>query len=220
MVRGKIVIVGGAGLLHPPFKRSLDMIAENAKEIYLWGVGLNTHDVETDYSPLEWPIVQKAKLIGVRAHIDLAPEKWDARATTIGCPSVVHPFFESPPDPEYKVVYYQHKDYTIPRRDTDCPFITNSCTIEKALNFISQGETVITTSYHGALWGSWMGREVIVPNAFSSKFFVGLKPGSVRIGNVAPTHSYNEIGRESYESLFQAHHAWIGGGLRSHIGGE
>ena len=77
MIRDKIVIVGGAGLLHPPFKRSLDVIARDAKEIYLWGVGLNTHDVESDYSPLEWPIVQKAKLIGVRDHIDLAPEKYN-----------------------------------------------------------------------------------------------------------------------------------------------
>lgn len=219
MVKDKIVIVGGAGLLHPPFKRSLDVIAENAKEVYLWGVGLNTHDEEVDYSPLEWPIVKKAKLVGVRDHIDLNPDVWDPRCTTIGCPSVVHPIFENPPEPTQKIVYYAHKDYTIPRRDGTYPYISNACQIETALNHIAQGQTVITTSYHGALWASWFGREVIVPNAFSTKFFVGLKPGSVKFGNVEPDHKPNTIGRESYETLLRSQLRWIPL-LRYHIGGE
>tara|TARA_R110000824_G_scaffold44926_5_gene130350 strand:+ start:1049 stop:1750 length:702 start_codon:yes stop_codon:yes gene_type:complete len=216
-VEGKIAIVGGAGLLHPPFKRQLDMIAGEAEQVYLWGVGLNTHDERHDYEPLSWPIVQRSEMFGTRDHIATHHRTWHKDATTIGCPSVCHPFLENPSEPIHDVVAYVHKDYHFPI-ENGIPAITNSCEIDEALHFIAKGKTVISSSYHGALWASWMGREVIIPNPFSTKFYIGLKDDTVHYGNHTPTQLPNEKGRESYHSLLETHRVWASK-IEAQIGG-
>ena len=43
--------------------------------------------------------------------------------------------------------------------------------LEKVLCFLGSANTVLTSSYHGAYWATLLGRNVIIVNPFSSKFF-------------------------------------------------
>jgi hypothetical protein len=65
-------------------------------------------------------------------------------------------------------VIYDHKDFPIPQRAH--PRISNgSRSLREVLTFLASGETIVTSSYHGAYWGQLLGRKVIaIP--FSSKF--------------------------------------------------
>ena len=204
-VRNRSVIIGGGGILDYTYKSQLDMIAEEAKEVFLWGVGLNTAGDTPDLSPLDWKIVSEAKLFGTRD----ALQRDDAWHT--GCPSVMHPFFSLPITPEIAPVHpvcaYFHPDHAI-QLPGNIPTLTTQVPMDEALFHLSSAQCVVTTSYHGALWASWMGREVIVPIVHSSKFVTGLEPSTIKFGSPAPTFEFNEAGRRAYETVLREHRAW------------
>ncbi len=50
--------------------------------------------------------------------------------------------------------------------------------MERIIAFLASGETILTSSYHGAYWGFLLNRKVVVWKPFSTKFY-GLKPRTV-----------------------------------------
>jgi exopolysaccharide biosynthesis predicted pyruvyltransferase EpsI len=40
----------------------------------------------------------------------------------------------------------------------------------RVIEFLASGEVIVTSSYHGAYWGTLLNRRIILINAFSSKF--------------------------------------------------
>ncbi len=159
------VIFGGGGLL---FERFLPQIAsiqatkQGTKRI-LWGVGQQSYALTqlSDYRQFDYrPYVAQCDLVGLR-DFDV-PWPW------VPCVSCLHPAFDLPRTPQHEVVVFSHKKFHI--SFPGLPHLTHEETdFETVLDFLGSGETILTSSFHGAYWGTLLGRKVLA-FPFSSKF--------------------------------------------------
>lgn len=89
----------------------------------------------------------------------------DATTELVPCPSCMHGAFNVIPEPKQKTVYYGHKLLS-PIGD-----INNDCMdFESVIRHLASGEEIVTSSYHGMVWGTWLGRKVHV-KPFGAKFY-------------------------------------------------
>ncbi|MEL7092961.1 MAG: hypothetical protein AAFN94_14610 [Pseudomonadota bacterium] len=132
-----------------------------ARRVVVWGVGLS----DKDRRSLEFDILAgRAALISTRnvgvTGVDYVP-----------CASTLSPLLDAPPAPIHDVVLFSHaKKSGDLRRDAGVPEMANDvASMAEAVAFLASGATVVTNSYHGALWAMCLGRRVLmVP--FSDKF--------------------------------------------------
>jgi hypothetical protein len=131
----------------------------------IWGAGSSRHG-ETQ----PWPDPDGFSLIGTR---EWTPEREKA-GLWAPCPSCMSYLF----DLEYPVtrpaVAFVNASETIRARypaayNTGLPMLDNTAPMEDIVAFLGSAETVVTNSYHGMTWASWLGRKVEV-HGYSSKF--------------------------------------------------
>jgi hypothetical protein len=167
---GRLVIVGGGGLLrHPYFDRGWEQVrAADGATIVAWGIGDNLHAEDAPGSlPLaidhpDW--LTELALVGLR--------DWQPRWPWAPCVSCLHPAFPSlrAAAPSVDAVVYSNRRFPVERIE-GLGYLTNDGTdLETALAFLSSARVVVTSSYHGAYWAALLGRRVVLCNAFSTKF--------------------------------------------------
>ena len=162
------VIVGGGGLFgHPAFAamwRALQ--SAHPRHLIVWGVGVNDYDSPDrleDRFALSHRELATFDLVGVR--------DGDTSARWVPCISCLHPAFDALPQPTAPVVVFSHAQASLDHIAPDAPHLTNfGSDIARAIEFIANGETVLTNSYHGAYWALLAGRRVSLISPFSTKF--------------------------------------------------
>ncbi len=165
-------IFGSTGLFFPSLAARLEYAVKNSQHpLILWGVGANTHDGKK----FEWPEwTGEFDLVGLRDW----PNPWNY----VPCPSCMHESFSvDRPDPIHKLVIYDQVDFPVGVQMEGVPRENNShpaSEMERIIAFLASGETILTSSYHGAYWGFLLNRKVVVWKPFSTKFY-GLKPRTV-----------------------------------------
>jgi hypothetical protein len=174
--RADMVIVGGGGLLEfDKHRDSMEFVAAlNAKKV-IWGAGYNgSPDLSwlkmrptfsADYSHFD--------LVGVRdAGHDL---EW------VPCASCLSPAFDAVRDVAVETEFAFFANMAVPSLKEYLPegvdpslVVSNFKTpLIDILTTFAKAETVVTTSYHGAFWGTLLGRKVVaIPT--NAKFY-GLK---------------------------------------------
>lgn len=163
----KDIIVGGGGLFsNEYFSQHLShIVASNPKFLVCWGAGQNTHDSQVVSYP---SILKDFDMVGIRDYN--SPYEW------VPCASCLHDVFNQNYTISRDIVLYNHyefpslKSYGIPEMEN------SQSNLEEIIKFLGSGETVLTTSYHGAYWATLLGRKVVVLNPFSSKFFAFRHP--------------------------------------------
>ena len=164
--RGKHAIVGGGGLL---YSRFLDNIAElvklkEDKKLIAWGIGQQTYDfsnLENIKSFNYSQYLDNFDLVGIR-DIDFG-YNW------VPCASCMHKSFDKKREIKHEFVVFSHKKFQL--NFEGFPRMTNeNVDLDKILDFLGSGETILTSSYHGAYWGTLLGRKVLA-FPFSSKFY-------------------------------------------------
>jgi hypothetical protein len=156
----KPLIIGGGGLGYPAFSNWFSSMVSNHKApVVVWGVGGNVHGSKNVETP-EW--VGKAALAGIR--------DFGSGYEWVPCASCMHPAFSRHYPVRNVLVAYVHGGIGLSARlPKGTPIKTNfGCSLEEAVKFISQGEYVVTNSYHGVYWATLLGRKVIV-DPFSSR---------------------------------------------------
>lgn len=133
--------------------------------LVLWGAGSSRHG-KTE----PWPDPEGFELIGTR---EWTPEREKA-GRWAPCVSCMSPLF----DEEYEItrerVAFVNASVGIRLRypavyDLDVPLMANDQPMADIISFLGSAETVVTNSYHGMAWASWLGRKVEV-HGYSSKF--------------------------------------------------
>jgi len=153
-------IIGGGGIFFPGFTKPLQTLAAQNARLIIWGAGTNVHDVESAVYP---PLIDRADMVGIR--------DWGTYYEWVPCVSCMAPEFDKPRSIEHDVVVYEHLERPVPVNDPAFPRMTNkNVSLAAALDFIGSGETVLTTTYHGAFWGALLGRRVVC-HGWSSRFF-------------------------------------------------
>ena len=165
-VKNSHIIIGGGGLLYKRFLPQIQSLCttQGVGKRILWGVGQQSYGC--DKSVLDPPFNYDAytahsDLVGIRD--DKMPHDW------VPCVSCMHPAFDKPRTIKHEVVAFSHKKFQI--NIPGIPRMTNeNSDLEEVLGFLGSGNTILTSSFHGAYWGTLLGRRVLA-FPFSSKFF-------------------------------------------------
>jgi len=158
----KTVLVGGGGLIaNPAFQPNMESLAAYRPRILVaWGIGHNAHGEREIRYP---DYLDKFNLVGVRDY----GSKYD----WVPCASCLHPGFDRKYEITEEFVVYENT-LCSPIRIVGFKRLNNTeQNLEKVLSFLGSANTVLTSSYHGAYWATLLGRNVIIVNPFSSKFF-------------------------------------------------
>jgi len=156
------------------FSKLNPLIAEYARKLsednsprIVWGAGHNGNYEKKFKGNLEYPTwLRNFDLVGVR---DYAQEyEW------VPCASCMHPAFRKKYTIKNEVIWFEHKKQLIKSTEfgnEPIPrFINSGNNIEQTIELLGSANIIITNSYHGAYWGSLLGKRVIVTEAWSSKF--------------------------------------------------
>jgi hypothetical protein len=158
----KTVLVGGGGLIaHPTFQLNMELLAAYRPRVLVaWGVGHNAHGAREISYP---DYLERFDLVGIRDY----GSKYD----WVPCASCLHPGFDRKYEVTEEFVVYENV-LCSPLHIAGFKKLHNAeDSLEKVLAFLGSANTVLTSSYHGAYWATLLGRNVIIVNPFSSKFF-------------------------------------------------
>lgn len=127
----------------------------------LWGVGNTSRGVfkeplHGDYSEFTLAGIRDYNVKGMKN------VRW------VPCPSCMSTLFDQKIDPTEEYVYYGHK-----RMSPLGKMNNDNMNFKEVIEYLSSGETVVTSTYHGVYWATLLGKKVIC-KPFGSKFF-GLK---------------------------------------------
>jgi hypothetical protein len=153
-----ITIFGGGGLFYCEKAVEVWLEASQGKAIS-WGIGQNRHDTVESLYP---PYIEKFAVQGIR--------DWGTGYPWVPCASCMHSAFDKQYDVQYDYVVYSHRE--VPLNIENFPQMTNSCdNLEDVINFLGSSKCILTNTYHGAYWGTLLGRQVLIVNPFSSRFY-------------------------------------------------
>ncbi|QEH31748.1 Polysaccharide pyruvyl transferase [Aquisphaera giovannonii] len=162
---GKLIVVGGGGLLNSVFGRQWELITSDPSAcLIVWGGGHNAHGSGRidGYSHLD-----RCRLVGLRDYGQ--GHDW------VPCVSCMEPGFDRPHPIRHEVVFFEGSHRPVRGVDPAIPKLTSRCMdLHRVLRFLGSGELVLTSSYHGAYWATLLGKRVVLIGVSSSKFF-GMK---------------------------------------------
>lgn len=153
--------------LNPLVNEYVEKLESKKSPRILWGAGHNGEYQKKLKGTLEYPSwIRNFNLIGVR---DYAQEFIWAP-----CASCMHPALRKNYVIKNDVIWFEHKKQLIKSTEFDKDpiprFINSGANIEQTIELLGSANTIITNSYHGAYWGTLLGKKVIVVDAWSSKF--------------------------------------------------
>jgi hypothetical protein len=166
---GDHVVLGGGGLVSVNFDARMRRLAEHRprlKSLVAWGIGESLINDKTGgrVGRYDGPLpdyLQAFDLVGLR--------DWGTAWRWAPCASCLLPAFDRPGPIRHAVVVYEHKRIPIPIEGL--PRLSNDGNdLDRALDFLASGETVVTNSYHGAYWATLLGRRVIALPSLSKMY--------------------------------------------------
>ncbi|MCG6134761.1 MAG: polysaccharide pyruvyl transferase family protein [Nostoc sp. LLA-1] len=165
-IRDKHIIVGGGGLLYSPFLDSFAKLIESKAHTKLiaWGIGQQAYGTSGKIQELDnfdySQYLKNFDLVGIR--------DFNHKYNWVPCSSCMHPGFDKKREIKHEFVVFSHKKFQI--KIGNFPHLTNNNQdIAEILDFLGSCETILTSSYHGAYWGTLLGKKVL-SFPFSSKF--------------------------------------------------
>lgn len=185
-LQGKLVIVGGSGLVGPgPFEQAVQSIfPQRPAAVVIWGIGHNVlygvhRDPTSDWNnrvlrdgrTLLWPpYFSDAALVAVRDHGVGMP--WTP------CASSLLPGLDaagaSEPEHEFMVLnHYEHPidTSTAVEKGLRFPHLTNNTEdVESVLRAMASARVVVSNSYHALYWALLLGRGAVAYEPFNTRF--------------------------------------------------
>lgn len=202
--KDKNIILGGGGLISSFFLPALNKIIENSKNIYSWGIGINTptiRSLNSDIRGLEIPYSDIKKLVSTFKISSLRDNCNINGSLHVPCVSCMHPAFLNPEFEKItnEVILFNHRRLEIFNHN-NLPCLTNMASFTEIIKFLKSSKIIITSSYHGAYWGLLLGREVwTIP--WSAKFLNIDKKINIieysQINNIA-YKNYLDVSRSFY----------------------
>lgn len=155
-------ILGGGQVFDQVAKTAEHARSDPAGALVAWGVGIPQKNWRDETVR---QVVESFALFGTRNY------DWKDELDFVPCASCMSPVFDTLPEPRHEMVVFAHRKKTpLLAAPEGIPFMTNvNSPAAEVLSFLAQGETVVTSSYHGAYWAQLLGRKVVcIP--YNSKF--------------------------------------------------
>lgn len=159
MLKGVRVVLGGGGIGGDYHTDVLirRVLSRHPGPCALWGAGTNRGLTLERFAES----VSKLSIVGIR---DWEPE---CKVQWVPCASCMDTAFDERYDVSNEVVVYEHalcpvEADGIPRMDN---YIRGKTKLKdrfrECIRFLASGETVVTSSYHGAYWATLLGKKVV-----------------------------------------------------------
>lgn len=179
-----MVIIGGGGLLHAHEQWSAQILryCQVAGRCIVWSPGRNLHHARAAPMTPDNVLLQTAAAATVRDKL-FANNARPLHVVTMLDASCLHPGLDGCSAPRddrlaglHPVAAYMHasqKSTGLGSQLKGLPHLQNShrgnaCPI---FDFMCKALVLVSSSYHGALWGTYLGRRVLLPpQTFSEKF--------------------------------------------------
>ena len=173
-----ILIVGGGAIARKC--QGIIKKTNDTNKLIAWGVGYTQRNKLDVIKPgLHYNLRSGFALYGCRDYMPYGGVDY------VPCVSCMHQFFDNIPEAECDVVVYSHHDLMSLDEQAKLlgfPHKTNKdeAGLIETLRFLSSGKIILTSSYHGAYWGTLLGRKVaMIP--FGTKFMnLKFRPPVVR----------------------------------------
>jgi hypothetical protein len=147
------IILGGGAILPRLIERNLQFSAPAV----IWGAGYTLRGA-THFVPFDLPR-NTFDLIGVRDYGTVY--EW------VPCASCLSPLFDQKYEIAREFVLFENRQHApLPF----CHMSNDHLDFAEVISTLASAETVVTSSYHGAYWGTLLGRRVLAA-PFSSKFY-------------------------------------------------
>ena len=179
--KSDMVIIGGGGLLNQNDRWSLHLLqyCQAAGHCIVWSPGFNRHYDSEPPRRSEAGLLETAAAVALRD----TPHAFPARpqtVTTMLDASCLHSGLDQCPaaleDASAELALYSHFWYrtSLPANLTKPPTMLNNIGVSAACRlfaFLCGARAVLTTSYHGSLWATYLNRTALLAdNVFSEKF--------------------------------------------------
>jgi len=144
----------------------LQKLNQNRSPRYFWGGGYNGEYNKKTKLAFDWPDwMSEFDKVGVRDYGQNLP--W------VPCASCMHPALRQTYSIKNDIIWFEHKkqlvkdfgNEPIPR------FVNSGSNIEQTIELLGSANIILTNSYHGAYWGTLLGKKVIVVGAWGAKFY-------------------------------------------------
>lgn len=185
-----VIIFGGGGLIAKNVETNSKLVNrffDVCDNVVAWGIGVSRTN-ELTASKIDW---DKFLLLNVRdydnpLHIQYVP-----------CVSAKMPQLSYTSATTREVGVIHHGGVRIPNLSFDS--ITNRHGLETVIKFIASSDAIVTSSYHAALWSTWMGKKVVCANhEWSAKFdYFQYKPEFISHDNINEESVYDAVSRAS-----------------------
>lgn len=146
-------------------KRYVDRLNETKAKRFVWGAGHNgdfNRKRGWNFSYPAW--LSEFDLVGVRDYKQNLP--W------VPCASCMHPALRKQYEIKNDVIWFEHKKQLIKDfgHDSIPRFVNSGNNVDQTIELLGSANIILTNSYHGAYWGTLLGKKVIVVGPWSSKF--------------------------------------------------
>ncbi len=176
-IQQKHLIVGGGGLLYetfkPCYKNLEEVFPRSGGKRIAWGIGQQIYSgTRRDSDSLPEQLNKVKTTFNYGDYLDsfdlVGIRDYGFAYDWVPCVTCMHPGFEQKRSPQHEFVVFSHKKFQISL--PGFPHTTNaSADLGEILDFLASGETILTSSFHGAYWGTLLGRKVVM-FPFSTKF--------------------------------------------------
>lgn len=146
----------------------LEKIEKPTAPRFVWGAGQNSESEVKDPEKTKWPrALANYKLVGVRDYGHQFP--W------VPCASCMHPALSKKYEIKNDIIFFEHKKQLIKSTEFGSDpiprFINSGGNVEQTIELLGSSNIILTNSYHGAYWGTLLGKRVmLVGGAWSNKF--------------------------------------------------
>lgn len=179
--KSDMVIIGGGGLLNQNDRWSLHLLqyCQAAGHCIIWSPGFNQHYASEPPRRSEAGLLETAAVVTLRDTPQAFPTR-PQTVTTMLDASCLHSGLDQCPvalkDASAELALFSHFWYrtSLPANLTKPPTMLNNIRVPAACKlfaFMCGARAVLTTSYHGSLWATYLNRTALVAdNMFSEKF--------------------------------------------------
>ena len=143
---------------------TLEKIPETTGPKYIWGAG---HNDKVDTERIKY-----SKFLGEYRAVGVRDYQEESRYDWVPCASCMHPALRTNYAIKNDVIWFEHKKQMIKDFGNDpIPrFVNSGANIEQTIELLGSANIILTNSYHGAYWGTLLGKRVVVVDSWSTKF--------------------------------------------------
>jgi len=143
---------------------TLEQIPETTGPKYIWGAGHN--------DKLDTERIKYSKFLGEYRAVGLRDYQEESRYDWVPCASCMHPALRTNYAIRNDVIWFEHKKQMVKEFGNEAipRFVNSGANIEQTIELLGSANIILTNSYHGAYWGTLLGKRVVVVDSWSTKF--------------------------------------------------